>query len=65
MIPSFFAVSEQVIILFILLMVGVICTKAKFFTEECIAGISKFLLYTVTPCVIVNSFNREYDPSML
>lgn len=65
MITSFFAVSEQVIILFILLMVGVICTKAKFFTEECIAGISKFLLYTVTPCVIVNSFNREYDPSML
>lgn len=65
MITSFLSVAQQVLILFILLMVGLICTKKNFFTEEFISGISKFLLYTVTPCVIVNSFNREYDPTML
>lgn len=65
MITSFLSVAQQVLILFILLMIGFICTKAKFFTEECIAGIAKFVLYTVTPCVIVNSFNREFDASML
>lgn len=65
MITSLLLVAQQVLILFILLMVGLICTKKNFFTEEFISGISKFLLYTVTPCVIVNSFNREYDPTML
>ena len=65
MVTSFLAVAQQVLILFILLMVGLICTKKNFFTEDFIAGISKFLLYTVTPCVIVNSFNREFDSSML
>ena len=65
MITSLLLVAQQVLILFILLMVGLICTKKNFFTEEFISGISKFLLYTVTPCVIVNSFNREYDPNML
>ena len=65
MITSFLSVAEQVLILFILMMVGFGCTKAKFFTEECIAGIAKFVLYTVTPCVIVNSFNRDFDSTML
>lgn len=65
MITSFLSVTQQVIILFILLIIGFICTKAKFFTEDCIAGIAKFVLYTVTPCVIINSFNREFDSSML
>jgi hypothetical protein len=38
MITSLLLVAQQVLILFILLMIGFICTKAKFFTEECIAG---------------------------
>ena len=46
MITSFLSVAQQVLILFILLMIGFICTKAKFFTEDCISGIAKFLLYT-------------------
>ena len=65
MITSFLSVAEQVLILFILLLIGFFCTKAKFFTEECIGGIAKFVLYAVTPCVIINSFNRDFDSSML
>lgn len=65
MLDIFFTVSQQVLILFIIMIIGIICTKAKFFSEEVINGIAKFVLYTVTPCVIINSFNREFDFSML
>lgn len=65
MISSFLAVSQQVFILFIIVLVGFICSKAKFFSSECIAGIVKFVLYVVTPCVIIESFHREFDSEML
>jgi len=65
MLVSFLAVGRQVLILFIMISVGFLCTKKKVFTENAIECISRFCLYVVTPCVIVESFNRPFDSSML
>jgi len=62
---SFVVIVQQVAVLFILIAVGFVCTKFRFFSEKTISELAKFILYVVIPCVIVNSFNREYDPTML
>ncbi|MCR4939904.1 MAG: AEC family transporter [Treponemataceae bacterium] len=62
---SFYVIVQQVAVLFIFIAVGFICTKCRIFTEKSIADLAKFVLYIVIPCVIINSFNREYDSSML
>lgn len=48
--------SGQVVILFVLMSVGFICTKTKLVTDKSISGFVNVLLYIVTPCLIVNSF---------
>lgn len=65
MIANIFTVAEQVLILFILIGIGFITNKAKIFTEDSIKKLTDFMLYVVTPAVIINSFNRELDFGML
>lgn len=65
MVQSFSAVSFQVVVLFILIGVGFILTKCSFLTKECVNGLVKVILYSVTPCVIIESFHREFDPDLL
>lgn len=49
-------VMEKVGILFVMIAVGFICTKAGMLTHKGIAEITSFLLRIVTPCLIVSSF---------
>lgn len=65
MAESFITVSQQTIILFILILVGLICTRAKMLSDKTIKELSKFVLTFVTPCLIIESFNRPYDSDML
>ena len=51
--------------LFILIAVGFFCGKGKFLDEYSVKKITDILLYIVTPCVIIRSFVREFDPNML
>jgi predicted permease len=53
---SFAPVATQVLILFILISIGVICKKAKLLNETAVKGITEVVLYCVTPCVIIRSF---------
>lgn len=62
---EFLTVFKQVVILFILIFIGFLCSKKKIFTEEGIKSITKFVLFFVTPCVIINSFNRTFDSNVL
>jgi len=62
---SFYVIVQQVAVLFIFIAIGFICTKFKFFSEKSISDLAKFVLYIVIPSVIINSFNREYNSSML
>jgi len=58
-------VGKQVIVLFLLMMVGVICNRAHIFGESEVKGISKMVLYFVTPCVIVESFQRDMNETLV
>ncbi len=65
MLATFQLVGQQVVVLFLLMLVGVICNRAGFFGEPEVKGLSKMVLYFVTPCVIVESFQREPNGTMI
>lgn len=65
MLENILTVGNQVLILFVLIAVGYISAKTKILDKGAVKGITDFVLYAVTPCVIINSFMREYDPAML
>lgn len=60
----FLDVLVQVIILFILILIGVILTKCKLLNETTVKGMTEITLLIVTPCVIIKSFVREFDKSV-
>ena len=62
---SFFDVGSQVLVLFILIAVGVLLTKLGLITDKGARSMTDVVLYAVTPCVIINAFQREYQPEML
>ena len=62
---NFFRVGEQVLVLFLLILVGFLCNKAKLLSKEANKRISDLVVIVVAPCVIVKSFLREFNPDML
>lgn len=65
MISSFLTVGQQVLILFILILVGFFSNKTHLLKNETIPGMTDFVLFIVAPCAIINSFLRDFDSSML
>ena len=65
MIQNFFTVAHQVLVLFILISVGFLCGKIKMLNESSVKAINDLVLYIVCPCVIINSFIRKFDRTML
>ncbi len=65
MFSSLTSVATQVAVLFILIGIGFLCSKKDIFDEHTIKHFTHFILYFVTPTVIINSFNREYDPLLV
>ncbi|MCD8390549.1 MAG: AEC family transporter [Firmicutes bacterium] len=65
MISNILTVAEQVLILFILIGVGFCTARFKIFNKSSIKRLTDFMLYIVTPAVIINSFNRKLDMDML
>lgn len=65
MLENILTVANQVVILFILIAVGAICRKTKLFCEKAVSSMTNLILYIVTPCVIINSYTREFKPDML
>ncbi len=58
-------VLTQVIILFILIIIGAVLGKFRVLSENGVKSMTDMVLYTVTPCVIIKSFIREFDASTL
>lgn len=58
-------VGQQVIVLFLLIGVGFLCGKCHVFGERAAKGITDLVLLFVTPCVIIQSFQRDRDPQLL
>ena len=65
MIQSFTTVFQQIVILFIMIAVGVVCSKRGMLSPQTIKELSKFIIYVVTPCLVVESFHRPFNSSML
>ncbi len=65
MAENFWTVGQQVLILFLLIGVGFLCGKLHVLNENAVKCCADVVLYIVTPCIIVQSFMREYDPAML
>ncbi len=65
MLSAFFDVGVQVAVLFILIFIGALLTKLNILTESGVKSITDIVLYAVTPCVIINAFQREYDSKIL
>ncbi|MCQ2449975.1 MAG: AEC family transporter [Clostridia bacterium] len=61
----FTTVLQQVIILFIYIFLGVILTKKGIMTDAGARSLTDFVLFFVTPCVIIKSFMRPFDRSTL
>lgn len=64
MLTNFLTVGQQVIILFFLIGVGFICGRTKFLADSAVTGITDFVLYVVTPCVMIQSFQRTFEVSL-
>ena len=58
-------VASQVGILFALMGVGALCRRFRLMDEKSAKGIVNILILVVTPCVIVDVFQRPFDPSMM
>jgi len=65
MLENILTVGNYVLILFILVAVGFACNKAKLISRVTVKEMTDFVLYIVTPCVIINSYQREFDKEML
>ena len=61
----FVNVFIQVCILFVLILIGVTLEKTRVLNEAAAKGFTDVTLYLATPCVIIKSFIREFDESML
>ena len=65
MIDNFLVVAGQVAVLFVLMGVGAVLRRAKLIAAESIDGMINLLLLVVTPCLIVDVFQRPFSPEML
>jgi len=54
-----------VAILFVLIGAGALCRRAKLVDEFSIRGIVNVLLLLVTPAIVIDCFQRPFDPAML
>ena len=62
---NFYTVFIQVLILFIFMGFGFVGEKKKFISEEGSKVMSDVILYFVTPCLIIDSFNIAFDKTKL
>jgi len=62
---NFLLVAKQVAILFVLIGTGTVCRKAKLIDEFAIRGMVNVLILVVTPAIVIECFQRPFDPAML
>ena len=62
---NFLTVALQVAILFVLIGVGALARRVRLLDEKAVAGMVNLLILVVTPALIVDVFQRPFDPSTL
>lgn len=61
MLNSLLIVGTQVLILFLMIALGYFGGKIKLITDGGVKCMNDIMLYFITPCVIINAFQREFD----
>lgn len=59
MLENFLTVGHQVMVLFVLMAIGAVTNRCKLIDASAVNGMTNLVLYFVTPCVIISSFQRE------
>lgn len=57
-------VAQQVIVIFLLILVGFVMTKKHFLTQTGIDQITSLLLSVVTPCVLIDAYQKDFEPRL-
>ena len=65
MLESLRFVGTQVLFLFILMSLVVLCRKLKLLSDESVKGLSDLMLYLITPCMMLKAFQQSFDRAML
>lgn len=55
----------QIILMFALMLVGILANKVKFMHEQTASDLTNVLLYIVSPCLIVQSFQKPYSANRI
>lgn len=56
---------EQIVQLFLILLMGYVVVKIKLLRSEDSRVLSVVMVYLVTPCMIINSFQLDYTPQII
>nr|WP_278750403.1 hypothetical protein [Lactobacillus taiwanensis] len=57
--------TKQVVIMFILMIIGWVCYQVKFLHGQTVKDLTKILLYVISLCLIVNSFRQSFSKTRL
>lgn len=64
MLNNILTVGTQVLILFAMIAIGYVLGKTKLVTQQGVSGMTNTLLWAVTPCLIMETFCRSFDPQL-
>ncbi|MDO4831473.1 MAG: AEC family transporter [Clostridia bacterium] len=65
MVENFLIISQQVLVLFILVAVGFLCGKKGLIDDVASKKLTDIVLYVVTPCVMISAFQREFSVELV
>ncbi|MBQ3343648.1 MAG: AEC family transporter [Kiritimatiellae bacterium] len=58
-------VAQQVAVLFVMMGVGAALRRLRMLDDAAVGGMVNLLMFVVTPCVVVDCFQRPFDGAML
>lgn len=65
MLQSFLTVGQQIITLYLLLVVGFVLGKVKILDDRASTAMSNLVMYVVSPCMMIVAFQRPLEQEML
>ena len=65
MLQSFLTVGQQIITLYLLLVVGFVLGKAKILDDHASTAMSNVVMFAVTPCMMIVAFQRPLESATL
>lgn len=64
MLNNIITVASQALSLFLMMAVGFVLYRIKWFTDKGVQELTTILLYVATPCVMISSLEREFDSAV-